>query len=489
MNSLYKALFLLLATTILFSPEAPSQTYTVLHSFTGPDGGSPTGLIQTSDGTFYGAAVLGGDFTSCDPDGCGTLFKTDSAGHFTILHEFHATDGYHPTGLVQGADGNFYGTTESGGQPSGGGAGTIFRMDTAGNFTVLYAFVGGFACCDGAGPTGPPTLASDGNFYGTTGGGGAFRDIHHQGGLGTVYQFNPVTGAVAILHSFSLDGNGFYPNGPLIVAKDGFLYGTTRQGSGQFRDGPGTAFKIDTAGNFTFVAVLAGQPLSGLIQAKDGNFYGTNEGLGGSVFSLDATGNLTFVNRFDGADGWNPHFRLLQASDGFFYGTAPQGGLLDFQGGDIFRLDGSGALTVLHSFLITGDDGFVPNTQLVQGVDGALYGVTGIGGAGKRGTIFRFDQRVSGAIASVTVKPAIVHSGQHATGTVKLSSPAPAGGFVVNLGAQQGQIVIPATITVQAGKTKRSFRIKTLQIGAASTVRIYAYAAGQGVRTTITVLP
>lgn len=480
---------LLLVAVALFAQTAIAQTYTLLHSFSGPDGGSPTGLIQTADGTFYGAAVLGGDVNTCDPDGCGTLFKTDSAGHFTVLHVFHASDGYHPTGLVQGLDGNFYGTSVSGGQPSGGGAGAIFRIDPAGNFQVLYAFTGGFACCDGAGPTGPPIQASDGNFYGTTGGGGAFRDIHHQGGFGTVYQFNPVTGVVAILHSFNFDGDGFYPNSPLIQGKDGFLYGTTRQGSGPFRVGPGTAFKIDTGGNFTLVAVLAGQPLSGLIQTDDGNFYGTNEGLGGSVFRLDALGNFSFINKFDGADGWNPQFRLLHASDGFFYGTAPEGGLLDFQGGDIFRLDASGTLSVLHSFTITGADGFGPNTQLIQGADGALYGTTGIGGTNRHGTIFRFDQRVPGPVASVTVNPAVVVSGQRSTGTIKLSSPAPPGGMIVNLGAMQGQIVIPSKVTVRAGATKRRFTIKTLTIGAAATVRIYAYAAGQGVRTTITVTP
>jgi uncharacterized repeat protein (TIGR03803 family) len=474
---------------VAIAVPALAQNYTLLHSFSGADGGSPTGLIQTADGTFYGAAVLGGDTTACDPDGCGNLFKIDSAGHFTVLHVFHATDGYHPTGLVKGSDGNFYGTTESGGQPSGGGAGTLFRLDPADNFKVLYAFAGGFACCDGAGPTGPPTQARDGNFYGTTGGGGAFRDIHHQGGLGTVYRLNPVTGAVTILHSFNFDGNGFYPNSPLIQGRDGLLYGTTRQGSGPFRDGPGTAFKIDTAGNFTFVAVLAGQPLSGLIQANDGNFYGTSEGFGGSVFRLAPTGNLTFINRFESADGWNPHYRLLQAADGFFYGTAPQGGLLDFQGGNIFRLSASGALTVLHSFLITGADGFGPNSQLVQGTDGALYGVTGIGGANKHGTIFRFDQRIPGPVASVTVKLPVIHSGERTAGTVKLSSPAPPGGLIVNLGAVSFQVSIPSKVTVQAGKTKRAFTIKALNVGAAQTFHVYAYAAGQGVRTTMTALP
>ena len=104
--------FFLLAVVVVLATSATAQ-FTVLHTFSGPDGGSPSGLIQTADGSFYGAAVLGGDVTSCDPDGCGNIFRIDSAGNFTVLHVFHATDGYHPTGLVLGSDGNFYGATES----------------------------------------------------------------------------------------------------------------------------------------------------------------------------------------------------------------------------------------------------------------------------------------------------------------------------------------------------------------------------------------
>jgi len=248
--------------------------FTVVHNFSGPDGASPTGLIQ--DGAFlYGAGANGGDVNACAPDGCGVIFRSDLAGKVKVLHTFHATDGYNPTGLVKGKDGNFYGTTLAGGQPSGGGAGTIFRIDAAGNFKTLYAFIGGFACCDGAGPTGALIQSADGNFYGTTGGGGAFRDIEHQGGFGTVYQFSPLSGVVTILHSFSFNGDGYFPNGPLMQAKDGFFYGTTREGSGPFRDGPGTGFQIDASGNFRVISVLAGEPLAGLIQASDGNFYGT----------------------------------------------------------------------------------------------------------------------------------------------------------------------------------------------------------------------
>ena len=463
-----------------------SAQFKVLHSFSGTDGASPNALIQTADGFFYGSAANGGDVNACSPDGCGTLFKSDSAGNVTVLHVFHASDGYSPTGLVKGSDGNFYGTTASGGQPSGGGAGTIFRVDPAGNFTVLYAFVGGLGCCDGAGPTAHMIQASNGNFYGTTGAGGRFRDIDHQGGFGTVFQFNPVSGAVTILHSFNLaDGNGIFPNGHLIQATNGFLYGTTREGGA-------TAFRIDTSGNFSLLAHLPGtQPLAGLIQASDGNFYGTEEGVsgGGSVFRVTPTGTFSIINRFESLDGWRPHFGLLQAADGLFYGTAPQGGLLDFQGGDIFRLDASGTLSILRSFLISGPDGFIPNSQLIQGADGALYGTTGFGGPGKYGTIFRLDQRVRGPVASITVKLAVIHSGQSTTATVTLSSPAPPGGFVVNLAALSYQVSLPSKVTVQAGKTKRAFTIKALNVGAAQTFHVYTFAAGQGVRTILTALP
>jgi uncharacterized repeat protein (TIGR03803 family) len=237
---------------------APAASFQVLHSFSGGDGAAPTGIIQAADGLFYGAGASGGDVVSCAPDGCGVLFRSDKAGHVTVLHEFHATDGIGLTGLIQGMDGNLYGTTVSGGQPSGGGAGTIFRMDTAGNFTVLYAFTGGFACCDAGARAAQPLQAGDGNLYGTTSAGGAFRDIQHQGGFGTVYQFNLVSRALTILHSFNpADGNGIYPNGPLVHAGDGFFYGTTREGGA-------TAFKIDRRGNFALVAALPGtQPLAG----------------------------------------------------------------------------------------------------------------------------------------------------------------------------------------------------------------------------------
>jgi uncharacterized repeat protein (TIGR03803 family) len=481
-------LVLALVGVIAAAPLTSAQAtgFKVLHSFSGTDGGSPNALIQTPDGLFYGTAATGGDINSCPSEGCGTVFKSNSTGKVTVLHTFHGSDGSLPTGLMKGSDGNFYGTTNTGGQLSGGGAGTFFRMDPAGNLTVLYAFVGGFACCDGAQPMAHPVQASDGNLYGTTFTGGAFRDIDHQGGFGTVYQFNPTTGIMTILHSFNLaDGNGIFPNGPLVQGTDGFLYGTTQQGGA-------TAFRIDTAGNFSLVAKLLGtQPLSGLIQAKDGFFYGTDEGISGSgtVYRVAPTGTFTSVNLFDGADGYRPNFRLLQAPDGFFYGSTPQGGLLDFQGGDIFRLNSTRTLVVLHSFKTTGTEGYRPNSEFIQGLDGMLYGVNGTGGASAHGTLFRINPHAQGPVASITAQPKIIKSGQSGVGTVTLFSPAPAGGTIVTLGALQGQIIIPATVTVPAGSKTVTFTINTQKISATTSVRIYASVAGQGVRTTVTVQP
>ena len=488
------AIFLLVPViaAVAVNAPAPMAGFKVLHSFSGKDGGSPNSLIQATDGLFYGSAANGGDTNSCPSDGCGVLFKSDTSGNFVVLHVFHATDGYLPTGLVKGSDGNFYGTTMSGGQPSGGGGGTFFRLDPAGNFTVLYGFIGGLACCDGGGPVGTPIQASDGNFYGTTGAGGAFRDTDHPGGFGTIYRFNPDSGQLTILHSFNLpDGNGIFPNGPLFQGNDGLLYGTTSEGGGASHTSGGTAFRVDMSGNLSLVAVITGmEPPAGLIQAKDGFFYGTGQNAaGGSVYRLNTNGKLTFINRFDGADGFNPHVGLLQAKDGFLYGTTSEGGLLDFQGGDIFRLSAFEAVRVLHSFVITGTDGFSPSSWLIQGSDGALYGVNGGGGVNGHGTIFRIDPRIPGPVASVTVNPTVIHSGQTSTGTVTLSSPAPAGGKVVTLGAGSFQMTIPASVKVAAGAKTAKFTIKALQVGAAQTVRVYASFAGQGVRTTLKLQP
>ena len=458
---------------------AAAAAFVVLHAFDGTDGAGPNGLVQAPDGFFYGSTSNGGD-RAVLPDGMGTLFKMDAAGHVTQLHVFHASDGYSPSGLMRSSDGYFYGTTQSGGAPSGGGAGVIFRMDAAGTFTVLHAFVGGFACCDGGSPQGPPVDGHDGFLYGVTGAGGQFRDIDHQGGFGAFYRCDPATGAVTILHSFSLgDGNGIFPNGPIVRGDDGYFYGTTREASA-------SAYRIDAAGNLIRLHQItdSGQPSSGLTKASDGYFYGTTDGPPGTVFRVNSAGQYAVVNRFDGIDGYGLNQGVVQGSDGALYGPTREGGVLDFQGGVLFSLDASGNVAVLHSFTTSaGPEGFAPLARLIQAADGKLYGTTAAGGATRYGTIFSLDPRLAGPVLSVTVAPSVVTAGTGATGTVQLRSPAPTGGTVVTLAATSFGVTVPPTVTVKPGKTTATFPIQTSAAGFTASARIYALVGGEGVRT------
>jgi uncharacterized repeat protein (TIGR03803 family) len=153
-----------------------------LHSFTLTDGANPySPLILGADRSMYGTTLFGGSSTcsgGAQWQGCGVIFKIDTAGNFQLLHSFSGPDGAYPTGLMQASDGYFYGTTESGGDASctgryGPGCGTLFRMDSAGNVTILYAFTGK---SDGSWPESEVIQGTDGNFYGTTAYGGLNDD-------------------------------------------------------------------------------------------------------------------------------------------------------------------------------------------------------------------------------------------------------------------------------------------------------------------------
>jgi len=134
----------------------------------------------------------------------------------TVLHSFHVyPNGASPRGLVQGSDGNFYGTCGGGG--TNGGNGTVFRLSTNGVLTTLYSFTGG---SDGAGPNAPLVQGSDGNFYGTTSQGG-------RNGWGTVFKITPRDGVLTNLHSFQGVSDGGLPSAPLVQGSDGYFYGTT----------------------------------------------------------------------------------------------------------------------------------------------------------------------------------------------------------------------------------------------------------------------
>jgi uncharacterized repeat protein (TIGR03803 family) len=218
-----------------------------------------------------------------------------------------------------GSDGNFYGTTGSGGANSDG---TIFNITPTGTLTTLHSF----DSTDGSLPYGGLVQDSKGNFYGTTVTGGAY-------GHGTVFQFTSA-GTLSTLHSFN-STDGEYPYAGLVQDSKGNFYGTTYDGG---TAGDGTAFEITAAGTLTTIYNFCSQsdcsdgstPEAGLVQGTDGNFYGTTAFGGpngyGTVFALASAGALTTLHLFDRTDGSNPVGGLFQATNGTFYGTTYEGG-------------------------------------------------------------------------------------------------------------------------------------------------------------------
>jgi len=346
-----------LINAVIFGLLAPgvaiAQSYEVLHNFGGTgDGAFPfASLIQGTDGNFYGTTGAGGT------NGVGTVFRMNTAGTVTILHSFASqADGIGPkAGLVQGTDGYLYGTTSDRGTlPLGGaGAGTVFKISTDGTSFINLRTFGGF---DGEYPLASLIQGTDGDFYGTTLAGGT-----PLGGDGTVFKITS-TGTFTLLHTFT-GPDGRNPSAPLIQATDGNFYGTTANGGTAGFNTPthGTIFKITSTGmftslhTFTFPSGFDGrEPAAALIQAADGNFYGTTKtgGAGdyGTVFKMDAAGNVTTLHSFASTDGADPLGALIQTADGTFYGTTSEGDSTDF--GTVFMMDVAVTVTTAHRFLI-----------------------------------------------------------------------------------------------------------------------------------------
>lgn len=347
----------------------PAGALSVLYSFpydtstsTAPDGWFPqAGLVQGKDGNFYGVASEGGTGgLSCADttglSGCGTVFKLTKTGTLTVLHSFCGgsgcdsltTDGAGPTGrLVFGANGELYGTTQTGGIYDGFyNQGTIFRITTSGVYTILHLFQGNFGSePDGANPAAGLTLASNGVFYGTTTAGGASKE-------GTVFKMT-AAGVVTLLHSFTGSSDGSMPIGALVQASDGNLYGTCYSGGA---NGTGTVFRITLKGVFTKIYDFAAEvapgnigylPKAGLIQASDGNLYGTAWEGGafndGTIYQLTLGGAGTLEASFEASTGFSPLGALLQGTDGRLYATLQNNG-----GENSDDVQDQGAISVLN---------------------------------------------------------------------------------------------------------------------------------------------
>ncbi len=234
---------------------------------------------------------------------------------FTNLHSFQIfTNGENPNAVVQGSDGNFYGTTQTGG--TNGGGGTVFKISTNGVLTSLYSFTGGN---DGGSPQAGLVQGSDGDFYGTTSRGGT-------AGWGTVFKIT-TTGSLTSLYSFNGVYYGANPQTALVEGSDGNFYGTTQAGgSGAYYSGQVTVFRITTNGVLTRIHPFSGgkdgaNP-SALVQGSDGCFYGTTSGGGaytnqygggqGTVFKIGTNGTLISLYSFTGTnDGASPNAGLV----------------------------------------------------------------------------------------------------------------------------------------------------------------------------------
>jgi uncharacterized repeat protein (TIGR03803 family) len=318
----------------------------------------------------------------------------------TNLHSFGSspTDGRYPqAGLVQGSDGNFYGTTLQGGTNTNcrDGCGTVFRISPSGSNTTLYSFAG--SPNDGNYPGGVLVQGSDGNFYGTSFYGGTSANCN--GGCGTVFRISP-SGSEMTLYSFVGSTNdGFNPSSVLVQGGDGNFYGTTYSGG---TNGDGTVFRISPSGSETNLHIFGGQPNdgyapNGLVQGSDGNFYGTAQGGGtqnhGTVFRISPNGSYTNLYSFGSSpsDGTEPQGGVVQGSDGNFYGTTEDGGTNDIPDGGlgtVFRITPNGSYTSLYSFG-SPNDGYYTVAGLVQGSDGNFYGTTQQGGTNNYGTVFK----------------------------------------------------------------------------------------------------
>jgi len=351
----------------------PNGVLTRLVSFRFFDvnGSTPfAGLVLGRDGNFYGTTVRGGggdchgDFDS----GCGTVFRVTPAGVLTTLASFNRPDGISPAGgLVLSRDGDFYGTTGSGGSSD---RGTVFRVTTNGLLTSLASF----NIANGEYPDTELLLGRDGNFYGTTPRGGANES-------GTVFK---VTTNGLLTTVFSLNNANAGPNAGLVLGGDGHFYGTTYGGGSS---GNGTVFKVTTNGVLnsliSFNGTNGAYRSAGLLLGNDGNFYGTTQTGGssyvdgnnpgyGTIFHVAQNGELTWLVSFNGANGAHPQGGLALGDDGHFYGTTWEGG--SSGKGTVFRMTANGALTSLVSFNSTNNAH--PTAGLVLGNDDNFYGTT-----------------------------------------------------------------------------------------------------------------
>jgi uncharacterized repeat protein (TIGR03803 family) len=470
------AVALLAQTTAVVSP---APTFTTLFTFDNADGSNPeASLVQGTNGNLYGTTLAGG------AHGGGTVFKISPSGMLTTLYNFCSqinngicADGNQPeAGLVQATDGTFYGTTSFGGANANArcdasSCGTVFKISPSGTLTTLYSFCSRSDCTDGANPSARLTQIANGILYGTTYYGGGHGGACGYLGCGTAFKISP-SGTLTTLHIFdSTDGK--QPIAGLVQAINGNLYGTTYYGGApggacpsRNSNGCGTVFKITLSGALTTLYTFCSQanctdgkqPIAGLVQAINGNLYGTTQFGGtdgpGTVFTITSSGMLTTLHSFDFTNGAQPYAGLVQATDGNLYGTTYKGGARDSfacQGGcgTVFKISPSGTLTTLHRFDGTGGEG--PVAGLVQDTDGSFYGTTA-------GTVFSLSVGLGPFVKTMPtsgkVGKAVKILGTNLTGTTSVTFNGTAATFTVKSKSE-------ITTTVPTGATTGTVQVVT----------------------------
>jgi len=332
--------------------------------------------MRGPNGSYYGITYAGGIQAKGYDQGGGEVYRIDGrTGRFSVLYQFDPVlDGYGPTSLQVGSDGNLYGTLGG----SLHGLGCVFRLSPTGTFTLVHAFSPG----EVSGRLFPLAEDSQGNWYGAAYGGSSDN--------GEIYKISP-DGSYTLVHQF--DGSDAHPDARLLLASDGNFYGTT--------DAPldaGTIFRMTPDGSIktmlVFELISEGYSPGALTGGPDGALYGaTAYGASngeGTIFRMTLDGHFSVLHVFSepGQPGPLGPSMLTFMPDGNLYGVGMRGG--NSGAGMIYRIDPSGTYTRLYSFTKQRASGFSPGSALVPGFDGALYGITDAGGRFKNGIAYRY---------------------------------------------------------------------------------------------------
>ena len=375
----------------LLATLAQAQTFTTLYKFRGGRDGKDTfaGVIQDASGKLYGTTTGGGN-RNCNMgekgNGCGVVYRVNTDGTETVLHTFSGADGAVPwTPMVRDQAGNLFGTTWLGGDLGGG---AVFKIDTAGKQTVLHSFTDG---SDGCFPVQGLVLDESGTAFGTTTACGSWT-------LGTIFKVDSA-GHFTLLHTFTgYPSDGATPeDGHLTMDRSGNLYGVTlaggsggcNNGSGAY--GCGVLYKLSKNKTFSVLYSFRGgakdgcYPIGSVVEDGAGNLYGTTGGCGsdkndGTVWKVSKEGKETILHRFAGgtSDGCGPSGGVTRDTHGDLYGVTDSCGANNY--GALYKLGVGGRFTLLHSF--EGSDGAEPLGEVVRGTNGTLFGTTTVGGTG-----------------------------------------------------------------------------------------------------------